>query len=162
MPIVSTEENIFDDSRRSRQFTDIFRPNFQPLTRLRRLQSKSKVRPIISIEEIRNSSVHDTLISNPISSSIAQRIELLKNAMYRKQVEDFNSKLDRRRYSDVKIDQETQTLIKTELHHVYHHHYHHLHHHISTLKQFQWRLLFVLVTSILIIIYLVEVFTIVF
>lgn len=96
---------------------------------LRRLQSRSKIRPITSNE-----------IKAPTSSSIAHRIELLKQAMHNHQLEMHSSKPSSSSSSSPleSIHKQTQTTDKSlkspEVHHIHHHHIY-----SSSLLNMPWR-----------------------
>lgn len=88
---------------------------------LRRLQSKSKIRPMAT---------NETKPPSPISSSIAHRIELLKQAMNNHQLEIHSSKSSSTEPNSSpvfeSIHKQTQTanspLKSSEVHHIHHHH----------------------------------------
>jgi len=109
----------------------------QQTQHLRRLHSKSKVRPISN----------ETKPSSSISSSIAHRIELLKKAMHNHQLEVHHLKSEKS--SPIKssssshslidsIHKQTQTkdnqLKSSEIHHIHHHHIH-----SSSFLSIEWR-----------------------
>lgn len=95
-------------------------PN-HPTQHLRRLQSRSKLRPL---------PVNEPKSPSPISSSIAHRIELLKQAMNNHQLEIHSSKPSSTESNSLSslesIHKQTQTisspLKSSEIHHIHHHH----------------------------------------
>ncbi len=121
--------------------------------RLRRLHSKSKIRPISS----------ETKPSSSISSSIAHRIELLKQAMHNPQLEVHHLKPPSIESSISPlidpINKQTQTNTKpSEIHHIHHHHLH-----SSSFFSIEWRTYFsILGTLSVILLLLIELITIIF
>ncbi|CAF3588244.1 unnamed protein product [Adineta steineri] len=132
--------------------------------RLRRLHSKSKIRPILNITQQKSSIQPST-----ISSSIAHRIELLKQAMHNNQLEFYQCKSEKTSPVESSthplidpINKETQTynnqLKSSEIHHVHHHHIH-----SSSFLSIEWRTyltIFSIFTIILLL--LIEIITISF
>ena len=104
----------------------------QQTQRLRRLHSKSKIRPISN--ETKSSIL--TSRSSSISTSIAQRIELLKKSMHNPELEIHKNKNEQVASSSSSpltdsINKQTQTnssssssnaLKSSEIHHIHHHH----------------------------------------
>lgn len=114
---------------------------------LRRLQSKSK---------IRSNTNNETKTST--SSSIAHRIELLKQAMHNHQLEMHSSKSSSPPFESIhKQTQTTDTLLKSsEVHHI---HYHHIY--SSSLFNMPWRsYLSIIVTMTMIFVLLFQFITI--
>ncbi|CAF2396618.1 unnamed protein product [Rotaria sp. Silwood2] len=137
---------------------------------LRRLHSKSKVRPIFN--ETKTSSItsqNKSLPLSSISSSIAHRIELLKQAMHSNQLEFHHPKSDKISSIELsshalidKIDKETQTndnqLKSSEFYHIHHHHIH-----SSSFLSNEWRTYFSIIGTLSIIfLLLIELLTIIF
>ncbi|CAF1452051.1 unnamed protein product [Adineta steineri] len=122
--------------------------------RLRRLHSKSKIRPIQP---------------STISSSIAHRIELLKQAMHNSHLEFYQCKSEKTSPIESSthplidpINKETQTnnnqLKASEIHHVHHHHIH-----SSSFLSIEWRTyLTIFSIFIIILLLLIEIITISF
>ncbi|CAF0896572.1 unnamed protein product [Rotaria sordida] len=136
---------------------------------LRRLHSKSKIRPIFN--ETKTSSVtpqNKPLPLSSISSSIAHRIELLKQAMHNNQLEFHHPKVDKTSPIELlshslidKINKETQTndnqLKSSELYHIHHHHIH-----SSSFLSIEWRTYFSIIGTLSIIfLLLIELITII-
>jgi len=142
----------------------------QQTQRLRRLHSKSNVRPISS--ETKTSSLTSQKKSTPsslISSSIAHRIELLKKAMHNHQLEVHHLKSEKSPSIESSshplidiIHKQTQTnnnpLKSSEIHHIHHHHIH-----SSSFLSIEWRTyLSIIGTFSIIFLLLIELTTIIF
>ncbi|CAF0962160.1 unnamed protein product [Adineta ricciae] len=110
-------------------------------TRLRRLHSKPKIRS------------NSNLNKNPlISSSIAHRIELLKQAMHNQELDFQQPKSSSDEFSSSpsainKTNKQTQT--NSEVHHIHHHHIH-----SSSMFSIEWRTYLSLIATIILVILL--------
>ena len=138
-------------------------------SRLRRLQSKSKVRPVSSSDNktlvSTKSATHaahkrSSVCPSSISSSIAHRIELLKQAMQHGHETHLDEKAAPLTPATDTINRETQTsenLSKySEMHYILHHHLH-----SASILSLQWRsLLSMLVALGLIFLFVLEILTI--
>ncbi|CAF0931985.1 unnamed protein product [Rotaria sp. Silwood1] len=137
---------------------------------LRRLHSKSKIRPIINeTKTLSITSQNKSLPLSSISSSIAHRIELLKKAMHNNQLEFHRPKSDKISPIELsyhplidKINKETQTdnnqFKSSEFYHVHHHHIH-----SSSFLSIEWRTYFSIIGTLSIIfLLLIELITIIF
>ena len=146
----ATQKNNFTANHASRS------AHIQQQTQhLRRLQSKSKIRPMTS---------HETKSST--SSSIAHRIELLKQAMHNHQLEIHSLKSSPNQATSPprsleSMHKQTQTadtssLKSAEVHHIHHHHIY-----SSSLFSLPWRTyLSILVTMTMIFFLLIQFITI--
>ncbi|CAF0901738.1 unnamed protein product [Adineta ricciae] len=113
-------------------------------TRLRRLHSKPKIRS--------NSNLNK---NPPISSSIAHRIELLKQAMHNHELDFQQPKSEKSSPSEFssslsitnKMNKQTQT--NSEVHHIHHHHIH-----SSSMFSIEWRTYLSLIATIILVILL--------
>ena len=141
----------FQYASRKNSLTNGLCTRSQQGTRLRRLHSKPKIRS--------NSNPNKNL---PISSSIAHRIELLKQAMHNHELEFHQSKSEKSSSDEFssspsvisKTNKQTQT--NSEVHHIHHHHIH-----SSSMLSIEWRTyLSLIVTVILVILLLMQFLTI--
>ncbi|CAF3379828.1 unnamed protein product [Rotaria socialis] len=160
----ASRKNTITNSQSLRSF---YAPQY-----LRRLRSKPKIRQILN--ETKTSTLTSKNQSSPlssVSSSIAHRIELLKQAMHNNQLEFHQSKLDKISPIDLsshplmhKLNKETQTnandkhLNSPECHHIHHHHIH-----SSSLLPIEWRTHFSIIGTLSIIfLLLIELITVIF
>jgi hypothetical protein len=146
----------------------------QQTQRLRRLHSKSKIRPISN--ETKTSSLTLQKKSTPsssISTSIAHRIELLKKSMHNHQLEVHHLKSEKLTPAPSPIQSSSHPLIDTihkqtqtnnnplkssEIHHIHHHHIH-----SSSISSLEWRTyLSIIGTFSVIFLLLIELITIIF
>lgn len=168
MPVLTSIENHFQLKYASQKnnITPSHGIRSSYTQRLRRLQSKSKIRPIP------NESM--TLQKPLISSSIAHRIELLKKAMHNPQLEvhDFKSEKSLSPLEPSShplldfIHKQTQTshnnnnnpLKSSEMHHIHHHHIH-----SSSISSLEWQTyLSIIGTFSIIFLLLIELITFIF
>ncbi len=176
MPVSSSLENRIGLQYASRKDTvtnsHSIRSSYaqQQTQRLRRLHSKSKARPISS--ETKNSSgiQHKKSFSpSIISSSIAHRIELLKQAMHNNQLEfrhqrsEKTSPIESSFHPSIDtINKQTQTKDNqsksSDIHHIHHHHIY-----SSSFLSIEWRTyLSIIGTLSIIFLLLIELTTIIF
>ncbi|CAF1921973.1 unnamed protein product [Rotaria magnacalcarata] len=175
LPVSSSVENRIGLQYASRKNTmansQSLRSSYAPQY-LRRLRSKPKIRQILN--ETKTLPLISQNKSSPlssVSSSIAHRIELLKQAMHNNQFEFHQSKLDKISPIELsshplihKLNKETQTnandkhLNSSEYHHI---HYHHIH--SSSVLPIEWRTHFSIIGTLSIIFFLlIELITVIF
>jgi len=141
LPISTAIENdiAFRYASQKNTITNSYAYRSSSAQHLRRLNSKSKFRPISN----------ETKTSSP-SLSIAHRIELLKQSMHNNQLEYHQHKSELKTPSTIdSIHKQTQTndnLSKSsEIHHIHHHHIH-----SSSYLSIQWRTYFSIIGTIVI------------
>lgn len=120
---------------------------------LRRLQSRSQLRPISNeTKTIASTTQNKCSPSSAISSSIAHRIELLKKSMHKNHFESDYSKLDNASSHPLihKINKETQTheyhLNSLGFRHIHYHHFN-----VQPFLSIEWRTYFAIIGTLSII-----------